>query len=113
MKHSIRNLVCIAGLVAGGVLRAADLEPPVPVRTVAPDYPAEMRASNTSGLVVLACDIDDKGAVTGAKVTKTTNEAFNQAAVEAVGKWKFRPAQKDGKPVAIHISLPVKFTTEG
>lgn len=113
MKYSLRNLVCIAGFVAGGILRAADLEPPVPVRTVAPDYPAEMKASGTSGIVVLTCEIDEKGAVTDTKVAKTTNEAFNQAAIAAVGKWKFRPAQKDGKPVATHISLPIKFTNEG
>ena len=111
MKNSLLKLLCIAGLVTG-ILRAADIEPPVPVRTVAPDYPAEMRATNTSGIVVLGCDIDDKGAVTEAKVSKTTNEAFNQAALDAVAKWKFRPAQKDGKPVAIHINLPVKFTTQ-
>ena len=108
----MRYLLCIAGLVTGGILRAADIEPPIPVRTVAPDYPADMRASNTSGIVVLGCDIDDKGVVTEAKVTKTTNEAFNQAAIAAVAKWKFRPAQRDGKPVAIHINLPVKFTAE-
>ena len=112
MKHSLRNLICIAGLLAGGILRAADFEPPVPVRTVAPDYPADLRASGTSGLVVLSCEVDDRGVVTGAKVNKTTNEGFNQAAMTAVEKWKFRPAQKDGKPIAMRISLPVKFTCE-
>ena len=112
MKHSLRNLLCIASLAAGGILHAADIEPPVPVRTVAPEYPAEMQASGTSGIVMLSCAIDEKGAVTEAKVTKTTNEAFNQAAVAAVGKWKFRPARKDGQPVAVLISIPVKFMNE-
>jgi len=110
MKPSLRILSCVASLLAGGILRGADTEPPVPVRTVAPEYPAEMKANRTSGGVVLNCDINEKGAVTDAKVVKTTNEAFNQAAVDAVEKWKFRPAQKDGKPVAIRISLPVKFS---
>ncbi len=112
MKSSLRTLLCIAGLVTGGILRAADVEPPVPVRTIAPEYPAAMRANGTSGVVFLACEIDDKGTVTDAKVAKTTNEAFNDAAVAAVTKWKFRPAQKDGKPVSIRITLPVKFTSE-
>ena len=112
MKYSLLKLLIITSLAAGGSLRAAEFEPPVPVRTVAPDYPADLRAAGTSGLVVLSCAIDDKGVVTETKVAKTTNEAFNQAAIDAVGKWKFRPAQKDGKPVAIRISLPVKFTGE-
>jgi protein TonB len=113
MNKFLRTLFCLAGLLTAGVVRAADTEPPVPVRTVAPEYPATMKASNTSGVVVLLCEIDDKGSVTDAKVSKSTNEAFNQAAIEAVGKWKFRPAKKDGHPVAIRINLPVKFTTEG
>jgi len=93
-------------------LRAADVEPPVPVRTVAPDYPAELRASGTSGVVMLTCEVDDRGVVTEAKVNRTTNEGFNRAAMAAVEKWKFRPAQKDGKPIATRISVPVKFTYE-
>lgn len=93
-------------------MHAANTEPPVPVRTVTPEYPAVMRASRTSGLVMLSCAINEKGLVTEAKVTKSTNEAFNEAAVTAVEKWRFRPAQKDGKPVAVLISVPVKFTNE-
>ncbi len=112
MKHSLRNLLCLASLAAGGILQAADTEPPVPMRTVMPEYPAAMRASGTSGIVMLSCAIDEKGLVTEAKVTKTTNAAFNEAAVAAVEKWRFRPAQKDGKPVAVLITLPVKFTNE-
>ena len=110
MKHALRNLLCLAGLAAGGILHAADTEPPVPMRTVMPEYPAAMKASGTSGIVMLTCAIDEKGQVTEAKVTKTTNVAFNEAAVAAVEKWKFRPAQKDGKPVAVLITVPVKFT---
>ena len=112
MKPSLRNLLCLASLAAGGILHAADTEPPVPMRTVAPEYPVEMRASGTSGIVMLSCAIDEKGLVTEAKVTKTTNEAFNRAALAAVGRWKFRPAQKDGKPVAVLITLPMKFTND-
>ena len=112
MKNSLRILGCAAALTAGGLLLAADTEPPVPVRTVPPAYPEAMRAANTSGVVVLVCEVDEKGSVTDAKVTKTTNEAFNQPAIDAVTKWKFRPAQKDGKPVAIHINLPVKFSVD-
>lgn len=110
MKNSLRILCCLAGLTAGGILRAAVTEPPVPVRTVAPDYPAKMKASGTSGLVVVACDIDDKGSVSNVTVAKTTDDAFNDAAIAAVQKWKFRPGQKDGAPVATHVNLPVKFS---
>jgi TonB family protein len=34
---------------------------------------------------------------------------LDQKAVEAVRKWKFEPAMKDGKPVAVQISVEVNF----
>lgn len=112
MKIFSRNACCLLGLLVGGWLRAGEIEPPVPVRTVAPKYPADLSSIGISGLVVIVCDIDEKGAVVAAKVEKSSNEAFNHAAVEAVEKWKFRPAQMDGKPTAMQIKVPVKFTND-
>ena len=66
----------------------------------------------TSGIVVVNCEVNEKGAVSDAKISRTTNEAFDKAALAAVSKWKFRPAQQDGKPVAVRINLPVKFNYE-
>lgn len=91
---------------------AGEIEPPVPLRTVPPKYPADLRSIGISGLVVIVCDVDEKGAVVAAKVEKSSNDAFNRAAIEAVEKWKFRPAQMDGKPTAAQIKVPVKFTTD-
>jgi protein TonB len=112
MKTSLTLLLCLAAFVAAPRLRAADIEPPVPVRTVPPEFPKAMRAAGTSGIVVVSCQIDDKGSVASATVAKSTNPAFDQAALDAVEKWKFRPASKDGKPVAIQVQFPVKFTVD-
>jgi protein TonB len=113
MKPSFRKILFTAILAAAPLLlRAADIEPPVPVRTVAPVYPVELRDSGTSGMVVVSCEIDEKGTVVSAKVSKSTNDAFNKPALEAVEKWKFRPAQKDGKAVQVSVTLPVKFSNE-
>ncbi len=113
MKHLLRTLLLLSILAPSGTLLARDIEPPVPVRMVSPEYPNELRSKGVSGLVVLSCVIDDKGAVTKAEVTKSSNAAFNQPAIVAVEKWKFRPAQQDGKPVALVISLPIKFSNDG
>jgi protein TonB len=94
-------------------LRAADgTEPPVPVRTVAPKFPENMRRDGTSGLVTVSCLIDENGNVTDPKVVKSSNEAFSEPAVEALKKWKFKPAKKDGEAVAIRVSIPVKFNCD-
>ncbi len=96
-----------------GILFAADgTEPPVPVRTVAPRFPEEMRRSGSAGLVTVSCLIDEKGNVTEPKVIKATNEAFSEPALEALKKWKFKPAKKDGAAVAIRVNIPVQFTVD-
>lgn len=92
------------------VLSAADgLEPPVPVRTVAPQFPPEMRRDGVSGLVTVSILIDEKGDVQEPKVEKASNEAFIAPALDALKKWKFKPAKKAGAIVALRVSIPIKF----
>ena len=99
------------GLAATTSLRA--VEAPVPVRTVAPTYPDEMRRSGASGLVLVNCLIDERGAVTDPKVEKSSNAAFERPAIEALQKWKFKPATENGAAVSVRISIPIKFIVEG
>jgi protein TonB len=99
---------------AGSTLTAwgQAVEPPVPVRTVAPAYPAALKRDGTTGIVTLSIMIDEKGAVQDPKVIKATNDAFAQPALDAIAKWKFKPAQRDGAPVPIRVNIPIKFTIE-
>ena len=46
------------------------------------------------------------------QVEKSSNNAFEKPAVEALKKWKFKPAKQDGNPVAIKVSIPIKFVAE-
>jgi protein TonB len=106
----------VALLLAGGLIAPAfaqtKTEPPVPVRTVAPDYPDELRREGVSGLVMIKCSIDAQGNVTETEVEKSSNAAFEKPAIAAVKKWKFKPAKQDGAPVAIKVSIPIKFVFE-
>ena len=93
------------------VIRADDaLEPPVPVRTVAPKYPAALKHDGVSGVVSINCVIDEKGNVTEPKVLKTSHPAFAEPALEALSKWKFKPAKRGGIVVPIKITIPIQFT---
>jgi protein TonB len=104
------HLLRVIGLLlaASPALRA-DTEAPVPVRTVPPEYPSALRRSGVSGVVTLSCLIDEKGDVQDVSLEKASDEAFIQPAIEAVRKWKFKPAKKDGAVVAIKVSIPVRF----
>lgn len=110
-KLFLLTLAATLGLVGASIVIAAQ-ENPVPVRTVKPTYPREMRAQGVSGMVMVKCTIDEQGNVSEAAVAKSTNQAFDSFALEALKKWKFKPARQDGVPVAMQVSIPVKFVLE-
>ncbi len=103
--------VLVASLVFGTAAARANesFEAPVPVRMVPPKYPQDMRREGTSGIVTVKCLIDEKGNITETSVERASNDAFIQPALEALRKWKFKPAKKGGNPVALHVSIPIQF----
>ena len=102
-------LLILAPFVAG----ANDTdEMPVPVKSVAPKYPADMKRDGTSGLVVVQVAINENGDVVECTVAKSSRVEFEAAALQAVQSWKFKPAKKAGVAVSAKIHVPVKFTVE-
>lgn len=103
--------VCASLLVAGvGLAQESKFdEPPVPTKTVAPVYPMELKRQGVSGMVTMSITVDEKGNVTDPVVKKSTQPEFEKPALEAVSKWKFTPAKKGGKPVAVQVVVPLKF----
>ena len=103
-------LLCAVPLA---VVRAeTKTEPPVPVRTVAPEYPSEMRREGINGVVMVKCTIDEQGNVADTNVVKSSNAEFDRYAIDALKKWKFKPASEDGKAITISVTIPVKFVGE-
>src|SRR5277367_4715276 len=109
MKHLTALLPLCCFLAAVPAALAETKEPPVAVRTVAPEYPDEMQRQGISGLVTLRCTIDEHGDVTNTVVVKCSAEVFEKPAVDALQKWKFKPAKLDGKAVATQALIPIKF----
>lgn len=111
----IRSLRLYAALSVAAVLACTAHaqqrfdEPPVPIRTVAPDYPPALRREGVSGMVSVAITVDEKGNVTDARVERSSHEAFEKPAIDAVSRWRFKPATKDGAPVAVNVVVPVRF----
>lgn len=103
----------LLGLALVSPVLAESKEPPVPVRTVAPEYPSEMKRAGVPGVVTINCLIDEQGNVQEAKVAKSSDGIFEQPALEAIRKWKFKPAKLEGSPVAMRVSIPIKFSING
>ena len=110
-------LLSAAPLFALSVAEITDVtpkvdEPPVPIRTTAPDYPADLKQTKVEGIVSVVVVIDEVGGVIACEVSKSTNVGFNEAATKAVQKWKFKPAKLGGKTVKVRVTIPVRFSIE-
>ena len=103
-------MVIFIALPLVALLADEKAEPPVPVRTVAPDVPPSFTRAGVPGLVTVSFTVDDKGNVTDEKVIKSSHTELEEPALKAIRKWRFKPAQKGGVPVAMHVSIPLKFS---
>src|SRR5262245_58315920 len=68
---------------------------PVPLRTVAPLYPFDMKRAGNPGQVIVSCLVDAKGRVTDTEVESATDTAFIRPALDALAQWTFKPAMRD------------------
>ncbi len=87
-------------------------ENPVPQKTPPPKYPNSLKKDGVSGVVAVSVVIDETGSVTSAEVTKSSHADFETPAVDAVKKWKFKPGKKDGTPVKVKVTVPIRFSYE-
>jgi len=72
-------------------------------------YPKEAEAARIEGSVGLLVDLDEKGDVTAVEVTEPAGHGFDEAAVEALRKFRFTPAEIDGQPAPVRIGYRYSF----
>lgn len=87
-------------------------ENPVPIKTPPPRYPDSLKREGVSGVVAVTIVIDETGTVASTAVAKSSHPDFERPALDAVSKWKFKPAKKDGNPVKVKVTLPLRFSVE-
>lgn len=85
-------------------------EAPVPIRQIAPEYPEMARRAEIEGTVYIKAYIDESGKVKKVVVVKGVIESLDEAAKEAVKKWRFKPAKQRDKTVGVWYSIPIRFT---
>ena len=75
-----------------------------------PQYPFEMRRAGIAGEVVVDFIVDNNGDVQNAFSMRSSQREFENAAIQAVSKWKFKPGRKGGRNVNTHMQVPIVFT---
>lgn len=98
------------GGFGGGAYRiGGGVSPPSVLSKVEPEYSEEARKAKWQGTVVLQLVVDEHGLPRDMKVTRSLGLGLDQKAIEAVGKWRFKPGMKDGKPVPVIATIEVNF----
>lgn len=87
----------------------ADLLAPFPIEKSDPGYPLELIRNNVRGKVVLYAVIHPNGRISDVRVLSSPDDRLDAYATSALARWKFLPAMKNGKPVAIDAVVEIPF----
>ena len=90
------------------LLISGEVQPPVLIRRVEPEYPEVGRITRTQGLVVLEAVIGIDGRVESLTVLKSI-PLLDGAAIKAVRQWVYKPSKYKGLPVKVYLTIRVEF----
>lgn len=83
---------------------------PVPLNRPPPEYPREALRSRAGGTVRVRATVAANGRVERLELVQGSgNRHLDRAASEAVRRWTFRPATRNGQPVSADVIVPVSF----
>jgi protein TonB len=83
--------------------------PPSPVSKIQPNYPNGLLKKRVGGRVLIICVVDDTGKVVSSSIKQSAHPDLDKAALDAVTKWKFKPANKAGRNVTAKCVVPFNF----
>lgn len=95
--------------LAKAIRVGGQVRPPIRIKEVAPVYPAIAQSARVQGDVVIEATIDEEGNVADARIVKSV-PLLDQAALDAVRQWQYRPSLLNGVPTAVVTTVTVKFT---
>lgn len=89
--------------VGGGV------SAPRTIYSPSPSYSKEAKSAKYQGTCVLRLIVGADGLPYEIRVVRGLGNGLDEKAIEAVQKWKFDPARKNGQPVPVMINVEVQF----
>lgn len=81
-----------------------------PLNQPRPEYPSEALRAREEGVVLVRATIDTAGNPSDISIVdRSGSRELDRAAREAVGKWTFTPATRDGRKIVSTVEVPVEF----
>ena len=88
---------------------SGEVSAPLATSKVDPAYPLELMRQNLGGTVILYAVIHADGSVGNVRVLRSVDERLDQYASDAIAKWKFDPATRNGAPVDVEATFWIPF----
>ena len=88
-----------------------DVKPARLIKSVQPVYPQMARTQHVSGTVQVDALIDAEGNVSSMKVLSGP-ALLRDAALQSLKQWKYQPAELDGKPTSMHLTVNLQFRAQ-
>lgn len=87
---------------------------PVPISQQAPRYPREALRRNVGGTVRVRVTVAIDGSVDRLELAESSGDRYlDRAAMEAVRRWRFQPASRDGQAIVADVVVPISFNPVG
>jgi TonB family protein len=84
---------------------------PIPIYKPEPDYTPEAFRAKVQGFLELRITIDNSGNVTDVRELSTPlGKGLDERAIKTVRTWRFKPATRNGKPVAVRTKVEISFS---
>ncbi len=93
----------------GAVSVGGGVSAPVGIFRPQPRFTEDARRAGVEGVVILETVVDEEGNVRDVKVLKGLPFGLDQSAVDTVKTWRYEPALRNGKPVAVYFIFTINF----
>jgi len=96
----------------GVPLARGDSPEPIAGQNPSPRYPPAALRRRESGTVLVRVDVGPDGVPTSTSLVESSGSRdLDRAALDSVRRWRFRPAQVNGRPMVGSVVVPINFET--
>jgi TonB family protein len=108
-REQNRSVMAPAPLPPGVYTAGNGVTPPTVISKYDPVYSDSARNAGVSGTVTLSVVVGSDGAPQNILVVGSLDPGLDQAAADALAKWRFRPGTKEGAPVSVQARVEMSF----
>jgi TonB family protein len=85
---------------------------PVAKKQTEAKFTKAAKAADVDGRVILSCTVGIDGRAHDINVVHSLGYGLDENAIKALGKWKFKPATLNGKPIPWNLTVETEFVRE-